>query len=392
MPFAALLSEVPTVAGAVADICAQSATRFAGPPDLAVVFYSPHHADQLGPLANTLQAGLQPRTMIGCAGESLVAGERELEHAPGLCVWLAKWNDDVTAEHFHLTPHQTPDGLSLLGWPDALLDADPQQTALIVLGDPFTFPAVEAFLPTLNNDYPGIPVFGGMASGAIGPNQTALFRGAQPADVGAVGVLLRGNLRYRSVVSQGCRPIGTPFVITKGQDNLIVELGGKTPVEQLRSVYASLSPADRQLFERGPHIGLVMNEYQGSFARGDFLIRNLYGIDRATGVLAIADRIRVGQTVQFQVRDAAAADDDLRALLRTTLDGHTRPAGGLLFTCNGRGTRLFDDTDHDARVIQAEAGPLALAGFFAAGELGPIGGRNFNHGFTASMVLFEECR
>jgi len=193
------------------------------------------------------------------------------------------------------------------------------------------------------------------------------------------------------VVSQGCRPIGRHMVVTRGRDNVILELSGKSPLKQLQDIWEEVAPPDRELMRRGLHVGRVINEYQGEFQRGDFLIRNVIGLDSTTGALAITERVRVGQTLQFQVRDAGSADEDLHALLQLDLSAHERrPAGALVFTCNGRGTHLFPQPDHDATVIRAEAGAVPLAGFFAQGELGPVGGQNFIHGFTASVVLFEE--
>jgi small ligand-binding sensory domain FIST len=156
-------------------------------------------------------------------------------------------------------------------------------------------------------------------------------------------------------------------------------------------LWEGLPPEEQDLFQQGPHLGLVINEYQGDFQRGDFLVRNIMGLDRDTGALAVNDRVRVGQTVQFHVRDAATADEDLHALMQIDLSAHVRrPAAALVFSCNGRGTRLFPQPDHDAGAIRAEAGAIPLAGFFAQGELGPVGGQNFIHGFTASVALFED--
>jgi small ligand-binding sensory domain FIST len=231
---------------------------------------------------------------------------------------------------------------------------------------------------------------GGMASGAQMPGENRLICGQAVVEHGAVGVLIQGPIKVRSVVSQGCRPIGRHLVITRGQENIIAELGGRPPLAHLQELWAELSPADQKLFQRGLHIGRVINEYQGEFQRGEFLVRNVLGLDRESGSLAITDRVRVGQTVQFHVRDAATADEDLHTLLKENLQGQPeKPQGALLFTCNGRGTRLFPQPHHDAGVIRQEAGPLPLAGFFAQGELGPVGGQNFIHGFTASVVLFE---
>jgi small ligand-binding sensory domain FIST len=328
---------------------------------------------------------------MGGIGEAVVGTGQEIEHKAGLSLWLGKWAGGVELEQCHLTPQQTSDGLSLLGWPDGLVEGGADPGTLLLLGDPFTFPAQEIFLPQVDADYPGLRVHGGMASGMAGPGQTSLVLGAEVVDVGAVGVLLRGPTGVRGVVSQGCRPIGLPLVVTKAQDNVIHELGGQSPMARLKAMYDDLPAHDQDLFQRGPHVGLAMTEYRDKFSRGDFLVRNLYGVDRATGAMAITDRVRVGQTVQFHVRDAASADEDLRLLLRQELAVKpAKPQAALIFTCNGRGTRLFGEPHHDAATLRDEVGAMPVAGLFAAGEFGPVGGRNFIHGFTASVVLFEE--
>ena len=181
------------------------------------------------------------------------------------------------------------------------------------------------------------------------------------------------------------------MIVTRAENNVIRELGRRPALESLRDIFQELSDDDQRRIQDGLHIGRVINEYRGDFQRGDFLVRNVIGVDRDSGALGITDRVRVGQTVQFHVRDAATADEDLRALLRLDRGANPRrPAAALVFSCNGRGTRLFPGPDHDARTVRAEAGDVPLAGFFAQGELGPVGGQNFIHGFTASVALFEE--
>ena len=388
MPFAAALSTaIPTATAA--DEAAQAAVTVLGrDPDLAVAFFSPHHAANAAELASVLAERTGAKAVIGVLGESVIGGSREIEDRPAVSLWVAAWDSSVSIDPFHLVLEETPDGATLLGWPDALLEADLKTSLLITFGDPYTFPAAELFLPRVNEDHPGLVVAGGMASSPMGPGTPSLFLNGEVKEQGAVGVLLRGA-KFRTVVSQGCRPIGRPLVITKGQDNVIAEVGGQTPLEYLRSLLTEVSPADRLMMQKGLLIGVAISEYRDKFRRGDFLIRNLVGLDPRTGALAVTDQIRVGQTVQFQVRDAASADQDLRELLQSAKGESSSPAGGLVFSCNGRGSRMFAEPDHDARTIQAEAGPLALAGFFAAGELGAVGGTNFMHGFTASAVLFE---
>jgi small ligand-binding sensory domain FIST len=389
MPYAVALSTLPNTAQAAAEVCARAQETFQESPDLAVVFFSPHHADAAERISATVRERLSPRCLLGCVGESIVGNDQEIEQAPALSLWLGRWPRRVELEPFHMELEQTPDGRSLLGWPDDLLTADPAQSVILLLGDPFTFP-VNAFLHHVNGNHAGLRVVGGMASGVHGPGQCRLLLNDQVLAGGAVGVLFQGPVRVRSVVSQGCRPIGRHLVITRARENVILELGGEAPLSRLQQLWQELTPEDQALFEQGLHLGQVFNEYQGEFQRGDFLVRNVLGLDRDSGALAITDMVRVGQTVQFHVRDAATADEDLHALLQLDISAHERrPAAALLFTCNGRGRRLFPEPHHDARAIRVEVGDVPLAGFFAQGELGPVGGQNFIHGFTASVVLFE---
>jgi small ligand-binding sensory domain FIST len=389
MPFAAALSTASDIQAAVDEVSTTVKKQLDGRPDLALVFFSPHHLAAAQELTGALRERLTPRCLLGCVGEAIIGGNKEIEHRPALSLWLARWSKSVEMEPFHLVLEETSDGYSLLGWPDGISSA-PAGSSLLVLGDPTSFPT-DLFLGQMNEEHNGQRVVGGMASGIGDAGECRLLLDDRVLDRGAVGVLLRGDLGLRSVVSQGCRPIGRHMIVTKAQENVINELGGKPPLQQLQQLWNELSPRDQRLFQRGLHIGRVINEYQAEFQRGDFLVRNVLGLDRDTGALAITDHVRVGQTVQFHVRDADTADEDLHALLHLDVNAHAKPpSGALVFSCNGRGSRLFDQPDQDARTIQKEVGAIPLAGFFAAGELGPVGGQNFIHGFTASVVLFEE--
>jgi small ligand-binding sensory domain FIST len=387
------MSVQPDTSRALDEVVRQATADWDGPVDVALTFFSVHHLENVERIAQTL-GELRPRAMLGCPGETVIGNEREIESAPALCVWLGRWAQPIQVTPFHLSIEQTSEGYSILGWPDELGDAAPAESLLLTVADPFTFPP-DDFLGQVNDEYPGLRVIGGMASGGrepgvhrliIGPGETGVSR---VVNEGAGAVLLQGALGCRSVVSQGCRPIGKPLVITKARDNLILELGGKSALAQLQQLWQELGTRDQRLVQEGLHVGRVINEYQESFQRGDFLVRNVIGIDKSSGGVAITDRVRAGQTVQFHVRDAATADEDLRLMLDSQAKGGSKPRGALLFSCNGRGTRLFDAPHHDAAAIQAALGPVPLAGFFAQGELGPIGGQNFIHGFTASMALFD---
>jgi small ligand-binding sensory domain FIST len=256
-----------------------------------------------------------------------------------------------------------------------------------MLVDPFTFPA-GPFLTRLNEDHERTPLVGGIAVGGQGPGAGALILEDAVHAEGAVGAVVSGR-PVVTVVSQGCRPIGHEAVITRCEGNVVYELAGKPALERLRSELAALSSEEQALAARGLLAGLVIDENRPEYETGDFLMRGLLGADEATGALALGETARVGQTLRFFVRDADSADADLRRALGGGLR-RLRPAGALLFTCNGRGTNMFSEPDHDARVVADELGTQALAGFFCGGEIGPVGGKAFLHGFTATLAVFLE--
>ena len=386
---AAALSTRADTRAAVSEVCQQALAQLGdAKPHLAFVFVSPHHGPDFGELAAALHAKLGSACLLGCTGESIVGGDREIEQQPALSLWLAHL-PAVSIQPMHLEFAQTTDGGSFVGWSDELPEPWPTDSTLILLGEPYSFPA-DVLLARLNDDRPGVTVVGGMASGGWSPGENRLLFNDRDLTSGAVAVLLHGRLRVRSVVSQGCRPIGRPFVVTKSEQNVIQELSGRPALVQLAEVFHALPAEDQQLIRNGLHIGCVTNEYQDQFQRGDFLVRNVIGSDPSSGAIAVGDYVRTGQTVQFHVRDAGTANEDLHELL-TAARSRTdfAPQGALLFTCNGRGTRLFSEPHHDAQSVIQQTGHLPQAGFFAQGELGPIAGKNYLHGFTASLALFE---
>jgi small ligand-binding sensory domain FIST len=261
--------------------------------------------------------------------------------------------------------------------------------ALLGFGDPFTTPMTD-FLGLLDAHLPGVPLIGGMASSARQPGENLIVRNDQVLSDGFVGLSLSGPVEIETIVSQGCRPIGTTLVITKARDNVIEQLGGKAALSALRETIESLTEADKSLLSNGLLIGRAISEYRESFGRGDFLVRNLMGVDQSSGAIAVTDYVRIGQTVQFHVRDAATASEDLSLLLAPQQSENARPAAGaLLFSCNGRGSRMFEAPCHDVSAARAAMPQTPVAGFFAAGELGPVGGKNFIHGHTASLALIR---
>jgi small ligand-binding sensory domain FIST len=383
--FGSALSTLADCQAAAAEVCEGVQRQLSGSPDLVLLFSSVHRLDSFGSLLEEVTGRLRPGTLLGCTGESIVGRGTEIEDGPALSLWAGIF-PRARLRSMHLETAATPEGPTLVGWPDDLPETWPDGSLLLVLGDPYSFPA-DALLGRLNEDQPGVRAVGGMASGGNLPGEIRLFLDGREIQGGAVAALLSGDVGARTVVSQGCRPIGGPLVITKAERNLILELGGKPPLVQLREIFETLPPQDQTLIQKGLHVGRVINEYQERFSRGDFLIRNVIGADPRSGSVAVGDLMRPGQTVQFHVRDQRTADEDLCELLRQARD--SGPAAALLFTCNGRGTRLFDEPHHDASAIDRELGGLPLGGFFAQGEIGPVGGRNFLHGFTASVLLFH---
>ena len=348
------------------------------PASLAAVFASPHHFGAAEGILDAVHEAAGPQAVIGCIAESVVGDGREIEEAPAISVWLASL--PAAPETFHLRFEPMTGGGTFTGWP-----ADDDAGAYLLLADPFTYPA-DPFLRALDERAPGSVIVGGMASGGSGPGGTVLFRDREVLSDGAVGCRL--PVTMVPLVSQGCRPVGRSFTVTRAEGNVIHELAGEPALDRIRETYASLSRPDKELMANGLHIGRVIDEYKSEYGQGDFLIRAVIGGDSDNGAIAVGDAIEVGETVQFHVRDAASADEDLRSMLdRRDLGG--RAAGALLFTCNGRGSRLFSTPHHDAALIADQLG-VPTAGFFAAGEIGPVGGRNFLHGFTASLAVFVE--
>ena len=359
----------------------------AGSPDITIVFVSPHFAEEFQEIAHAIQEALQPIHMIGCVGDSIVSGAREIEGDPAITIWVAAL-PNTNIETARLLLERVPDGGFISGTDALPLEqiTDRENAALIVLGEPFSFPT-DLLLSQLAGDYPELRVLGGMASGFQQPGKNLVLVNGTVYCEGAVGLFFNGGVKVHSVVSQGCRPIGNRLVVTKVEQNLVLELGGKPAMQMLEEILIRLPTSDHDLMRQGFFLGRVISEYQDDYEMGDFLIRNVISVDNQRGAVVVNDYFKVGQTVQFQVRDEDSASNELRQLLRKTEP--TKVKGGLIFTCNGRGTKLFAEPDHDAGVIKETVGTIPLAGFFAQGEIGPVGGENHMHGYTASVVLFE---
>ncbi len=365
--------------GAAESAVAEALEPLAGrTPDLLCVFVSGddrHAVDQAGRTAMKLA---DAPVALGCSGSGVIGAHHGVEGDNAVAAFAAVL-PGVGVRSFHVQALQVGDAQLLSGLPDREAD----DAAAVLLADPAGFPIV-AFVEHCN-DTLGLPLVGGLAGG---PGGGQLFLDGRVVD-GAVGVVLSGlddaGIAARTVVSQGCRPIGPPMTVTKAEQHVVFEVAGVPAFQKLREIVGALSPDEQSLAMRGLHLGIAINEYAETHERGDFLVRAVLGGDERVGALVVGDVVDVGTTVRFQVRDPASADEDLEALL-STLDAQPGD-GALLFSCTGRGRAMFPDADHDVAAVRRVLRPQALAGFFAAGEIGPVVGRNHVHGFTASLLV-----
>lgn len=356
-------------------------------PDLVLLFVSPHHGPNYEQLLADVRDKINTRNLIGCTAAGIIGPDREVEDAPAIAVWAAKL-PDVRVLPFVIDQEDVAALEDSAAWRDHLIVKAEDKPGFIILPEPFSIDG-EQCLEDMDDAYPGSKIVGGLASAGRAPGENRLFLNDQVLRQGLVGVSLSGPIEIDTVVSQGCRPIGEPFVITKADQNIIKELRGKPALEIVKNVYAAASADDQALMQNGLHVGRVVDEHVEKFGQGDFLIRNLMGVVEQNAI-AINAYIRPGQTIQFQVRDSKSADQEMRSLLEGKIKAMPDPpGGGLLFTCNGRGARMFGQPNHDIGVVNAIAPNCQVAGFFAAGEIGPVGNRTFIHGFTSSLILFR---
>jgi small ligand-binding sensory domain FIST len=386
MTFASALSEHPDPAEATGEVIGAVLEQLGTEPDVAAVFASPQHRDTFGDMAAAISRMLRPGVLVGTTAVAVLGGSREVEDAPAIGLWAGRLA--ARPRPVRLDATRTASGIALQGLSASTFEPG---DALLLLADPFSLP-VDAIIDALAElEMPeasgtlSVPVVGGMASAANTPGGNRLVLDDEVMSSGGVGVVLPGGVATRTVVSQGCRPIGDPMIVTRAEGNLVMEIAGRPALDRLDDLVRAADADERSLLASGLQIGIAIDEHRATFERGDFLIRGVVGADRLQRALAVGDRVEVGTTVQFQVRDAVAADEDLRAMLADATGD-----AALVFTCNGRGQRLFGEPDHDARVVHDTLGSPALAGMFCAGEFGPVGGRSFVHGFTASVLVFRD--
>ena len=402
MKWASASSDNPKTDGALERIFEKLHDDLQGArPDMAFVFASPHHTANYARIGTTIDGALKPEHLLGCSGGGIIGGGLELEDKPALSVTAALL-PGVEIKTFHLQDGDLPgpdDGPKR--WEQAIGVQAADEPNFVLLADPYSMMRCEDMLRGMDFAFPKAVKLGGLASGASGPAQNALYRDREFQRAGTVGVAFSGALAVDTLVAQGCRPIGAPMKITRCQRNILVELDKKPALLAVQELFESSTDADRELMQSSLFLGIVMDPFkEGAPKPGDFLIRNLIGMDNERGVLAVGAMLDVGQTVQFHLREAAAATLDLESVLRrysterlNAAKGESLPIpprGALLFSCLGRGAHLYGKPNQDSEAFRSEFGDIPLGGFFCNGEIGPVGGTTYIHGFTSSFGIFRD--
>jgi small ligand-binding sensory domain FIST len=355
---------------------------------LGLVFMSPRFFPHAKQVLEVLRVHARIPLLAGCSSQSLIVGDEEIEENAGVTVALYSL-PGAELKAFHFTQEQVEEA-SGPGYWRMETGVEPEQTnGWLTFIDPFHLDS-ESWMQSWNEAYAPLPVLGGLASGIFQEQTTQIYLNGEVFEEGGVAISVGGDVKLVSVISQGCTPVGETWTLTKVERNFIQEIGNRPAYEVLNETFNKMLPEEQRKARGNLFIGLVVNEYLEDFHRGDFLIRNLIGADPKTGVIAVGALPRTGQTLQFQRRDAAAAREDMNELLARAGKqiGRATIYGGCLCCCNGRGRGFFGLPNHDAQVVQRRFGPMGLAGFFCNGEIGPVGQKNFLHGYTASLALF----
>jgi small ligand-binding sensory domain FIST len=408
MKWASAISTRASLEMAIREVTAQVAHQLPESPDLAVVFISSAFASEYSRVLPLLQDAIATPFVIGCGGSGVIGTRQdgsasEVEEKAALSLSVGKL-PGVSLHPFHIATDDLPDLDSPPNaWIDLIGVSPADNPHFIIIADPFSS-KLNDLLQGLDFAYPGAIKIGGLAGIDSFSRSSGLFCGTQLHAEGLVGMAMCGPLVIDTIVAQGCRPIGETYRVIEGDRNVItkIELQSddplssakvETPLEALQLVFADLNEQERELAQRALFIGVAQSGFKETLERGDFLIRNLVGVDPRIGAIAIADKVRIGQRIQFHLRDQQAAIDDLELVLRRySRHGSERsssPTGALMFTCNGRGTGLYGEPDYDSKLLQQFVGPIPVGGFFCSGEIGPVGQSTFLHGFTSVFGIFR---
>ncbi|MEK7748300.1 MAG: FIST N-terminal domain-containing protein [Nitrospirota bacterium] len=402
MKWASAITEIRSLPEALDDLARSIRNDLPEDIDLAIVFVSPYYQNDFDALPSLLSDRLGCRVLVGCSAGGVIGGSREIERRPAISL-LAGSLPGVTIRPFHLDQSGLPSlDDSPRKWQNCFSNAADATTLpdtkghlgngdFIILADPFTMD-VEKVLSGLDYAYPAAVKIGGLASGAQSPGQNGLFINKIRYRSGMIGVALSGNISIDPLIAQGCRPIGRPFSMTQSEKNVLLEIEGRKPAEFLQDLYETLSEPDAELMQHSLFIGLAMTPFKETLSRGDFLIRNLIGIDSKNGAISVGALLQEGQSAQFHLRDKETSAEDLKWYLsQYQIEKPPKSArGALIFSCLGRGTHLYGEPDFDTRLFHAHMGFVPMSGFFCNGEIGPVGDTTFLHGYTSCIGIFRE--
>ncbi len=379
--------------GAARDVKSRMNTDKA---DLGLLFISSAYRADVVDLWPVLKEELRFKHLLGCTGGGVIGGGREIEEQPAVSLTAAILPDvDITPFVIQQENLPTPD-VGPRAWRDLVKTNPEKKPGFLVLSDPFSIDT-DALVAGLDFAFPNSVKVGGLASGGMNPNENLIMCDEKILSRGAVGVALSGDVFIEAVVAQGCRPIGEPLKITESDGNILIRVNDKPPLAYIQDLFDRLTPRDQDLIQTSLFLGLLMDPFNNEPKQGDFLIRNIIGLDQKKGLLAIGAGLRVGQTVQFHLRDATTSHDDLNLMLsksksaqsRSMASGNPSEAGAVLFSCLGRGRRLYGEPNHDTALLKSVVGDIPVGGFFCNGEIGPVGGKTYLHGYTSSIAVFS---
>ncbi len=388
MKWASSVSDKKTLRAAVDEAVRDVQKQLDGArPDFLAAFVSRSFADAYEEASARLLDKLPAKVFTGCGAGGVIGAGREMEGRPAVSLVAASL-PDVTMRPFAVQDEDMPDlDASPRAWEELLGVRAADDPQFLVLADPFSIRA-DTFLLGLDYAFPKAAKIGGLASGGGEPHQNALFLDNICLRSGLAGVAFMGNLRVETLVAQGCRPLGPNLKVTESRQNVLISVDGKSPIQRLQEIAGTLSAKDRSLMETALFLGLSMDATNDAPDMGDFLIRNIVGIDRERGYLAVGALPRPGQTVRFHVRDAHTSAEDLQHLLDKAVHGRVKPEGALMFSCMGRGRDLYGEPDVDSHLFQRRFGATPVGGFFCNGEIGPVHGSTYLHGYTSCFGLF----
>ena len=359
-------------------------------PDLIVGFPSEHHSEHFSELSQLVDQFFGNATFFGCSGAGVIGGGKEVEQVPSLAL-CAAYLPDVTISPFIFQEQDLPDGDSSPDdWYNLVQLDFADDPIFVILSHPSAM-FCEDLLRGLDFAFPESKKIGGIASGYLNDSQVSLFLDNELIQSGIIGICMTGDIQIDTIVAQGCRPIGSAMQVTECQQNILYKLNDQTPVEILRSLFPDLNEREKDLVQHSLFLGVLMDSFIEKPEHGDFLIRNILGIDSRQGAIGVGEFLHEGQIVQFHVRDGISSSDDLATALQKYVEFRHNPSGygALLFSCLGRGQQLYQVPNHDTKMFYENVGVMPVTGFFGNGEIGPVGDNTYLHGYTSSFGIFR---